>query len=123
MKKMNIKSLLTINKEYLVERLTRGGTLVFDDGTEAQFNKNEIVFTRFLLDPIVRMELVEELPLTNKFNIQNYYTNGMYTGKTINTIVEKTVETLVNDFIKPRRGKDLIPDNYEFDKRVIDYSS
>ena len=121
MKKMNIKSLLTINKEYLVERLTRGGTLVFDDGTEAQFNKNEIVFTRFLLDPIVRMELVEELPLTNKFNIQNYYTNGMYTGKTINTIVEKTVETLVNDFIKPRRGKDLIPDNYEFDKRVIDY--
>lgn len=121
-KVMTIKKLLSIDKDYLKHNLKKGGVLSFDDGVEIQYSKNEIIFLRHLLEPIVRLDLVKELNLNSALNIKKYFINNRYTGKTINSIVSALFEIIVRDFIRPRRGLDLIPQDYVFDTTLIDYT-
>ena len=60
LKVMSIKTLLKIDRVNLKLNLKHGGLLRFDDGVEVQYSKNEMVFLRYLLEPIVRLDLVNE---------------------------------------------------------------
>ena len=92
LKVMSIKTLLKIDRVNLKLNLKHGGLLRFDDGVEVQYSKNEMVFLRYLLEPIVRLDLVNELKLTSIVDIKKYFINNRYTGKTINSIVSKSVD-------------------------------
>ena len=122
LKVMSIKTLLKIDRVNLKLNLKHGGLIRFDDGVEVQYSKNEMVFLRYLLEPIVRLDLVNELKLTSIIDIKKYFINNRYTGKTINSIVSKLFEIIVKDFIRPRRGDDLIPKDYVFGTTLLDYT-
>ena len=122
LKVMSIKTLLRIDRVNLKLNLKHGGLIRFDDGIEVQYSKNEMIFLRYLLEPIVRLDLVNELKLTSIVDIKKYFINNRYTGKTINSIVSKLFEIIVKDFIRPRRGDDVIPKDYVFDTTLLDYT-
>ena len=122
LKVMSIKTLLKIDRVNLKLNLKHGGLIRFDDGVEVPYSKNEMIFLRYLLEPIVRLDLVNELKLTSIVDIKKYFINNRYTGKTINSIVSKLFEIIVKDFIRPRRGNDIIPKDYVFDTTLLDYT-
>ena len=118
---IGIKTLLTIDKDYLKKTLKRGGYIRYDDNVTEYYNRNEILFIRDILEPIVKLNLIQELNLVSDISIKKYYSNNRYTGKTINSVVGKLSEIIVMDYIRPRRGDDIIPENYTVDRSIIDY--
>ena len=118
---IGIKTLLTIDKDYLKKTLKRGGYIRYDDNITEYYNRNEILFIRDILEPIVKLDLIQELNLVSDISIKKYYSNNRYTGKTINSVVGKLSEIIVIDYIRPRRKDDIIPENYTIDRSIIDY--
>lgn len=68
--------------------------IVFEDGVVVEnMHYKEVVVTRYMLDVML---MYPELPIMSTYNIANYYTNGIFTSKSIN----KCFETMLEDIIK-----------------------
>jgi hypothetical protein len=70
---IGIKTLLTIDKDYLKKTLKRGGYIRYDDNVTEYYNRNEILFIRDILEPIVKLNLIQELNLVSDISIKKYF--------------------------------------------------
>lgn len=91
-------------KEFLYGFKTNVNVL-YEDNVAIYTAYKELVLQRYLYSLFA---LVPELRIESKYAISNFYTNGMYTSKTINKCLEVMFENIVNQVVKPTGNRDIL---------------
>ena len=92
--------------------------VLFEDGVVATMNYKEIVLLRYLIEPL---KAFNTIPLTSDYNIQNYYSNGLYVSATINRVFEAMFKNLVLGNTNIRNDRYLLSlVFYDMQKAVLD---
>jgi hypothetical protein len=84
--------------------------VLFEDNVVLPLSSREIIINRYAWRVL---ELVPELAITSNFSVTNYFTNGIYTSKTINKCFEVMLEAIVDAFIRPVNDRSFLPHVYE----------
>ncbi|MGE3592891.1 MAG: hypothetical protein AB7G52_10425 [Arcobacter sp.] len=111
MNKENIK-VLPVRELYkyqpieLLDNLKTNLIILFEDNVTINMTYKEIVLQRYVFELNI---LVPEMAIVSKYCISNFYTNGIYTAKTINKCFEVILEDIVRSFVKPIDSRELLP--------------
>ena len=103
-KKVKIRELFKLSPIEVLKGLKTNLTIIWEDGVETEMTSREIIVNRFALEIL---DVFPDVPLTSRFNIRNYYTNGIYVAKTINKLYEAVVEEFVKVYVKDNNKKVL----------------
>ena len=86
----------------LLKGYKTNNNIMFEDGVVIEnMHYKEIVMTRYLLDVVM---MYPELPIISKYNVSCYYTNGMFTSKSINKCFEYMIEDVVKKLFIPGKN-------------------
>lgn len=111
MNKENIK-VLPVRELYkyqpieLLDNLKTNLIILFEDNVTVNMTYKEIVLQRYVFELNI---LVPEMAIVSKYCISNFYTNDIYTAKTINKCFEVILEDIVRSFVKPIDSRELLP--------------
>ena len=82
----------------LLNGLKKNLNVKFEDGNIKYLSANEIITNRFMWEMIRRA--FPTLPISSKYSVDNYYTNGIYTSKSLN----KMFEVMFRDIVQHDHG-------------------
>ena len=77
-KAIPVRELLKFNPLHILDTMSGIHYIMFDDKTVSPINTSEIVVSRYFWELFKQYNI----PITSKYKISEYYTNGMFTGKT-----------------------------------------
>jgi len=81
-----VREFMKFTPKYLLENYFTSNKVLFEDGIIIDMHYKEIVLTRYTL---VLLELCETIPIISSYSITNFYTNNMFTSKSINKCFSK----------------------------------
>lgn len=99
-----IRQLMNFTPFTLLEELKKSHNVLFEDGKVLLLSAPEIIVNRYLLQLLEKT--VPDMPIYSRHSATNYYTNGIYTSKTINT----TFEVMFEDIIRYINGSRALSD-------------
>lgn len=108
-KAVPIREFLKFETTDLIHNLNSTLYVLFEDNKVVRLTSAEIVMTRYCLEII---SVTPDLPILSKYAINNYYTNGIYTSKTLNKAFESILEDIVNLYIVPVNNRELLKTVY-----------
>jgi hypothetical protein len=106
---VNVRELLKFKPSELLKGLKTNLNVYFDDGKVIPMTSREIILSRYVFELNL---IVPELPIKSTYAVSNYYTNGIYTAKTINKCFEVILEDMVKSVSKPVNNRELMPQLY-----------
>ena len=80
--------------------------VLFEDGVCIKMDYKEVILTRYIL---ILLEAYPEIAIASSYNISNYYTNGIFTSKTINNCLEVLLKDIVNMLFVPANNYGDLP--------------
>lgn len=92
-----ISDLYKYSPLYYLENLDFGFKLRFQDNVDVEYNPSEIILIRYLLEILIDFP---EISITSKYNVKKYYSNNIYTSKTISSFMEQVIEDVITYYIK-----------------------
>jgi len=101
-----IREFMSVTPNDLLNKLRIGHNVLFEDNVVMTMSWTEIVLTRYVLELLT---LAPHLPVVSKYSVVNYYTNGIYTSKTVSKAMEKIVEDIILHVAKPSGTRAIIP--------------
>ena len=101
-----VRELLKFQSHELLIGLKTSLNILWEDNITTTMTHREIIVQRYILELMV---IIPELPIISRYNITNYYTNGIYTSKTINNYYEATLKDIVEFYCKPNDNRDILP--------------
>ncbi len=87
----------------------------FDDNVDIVMSHKEIILCRYLYEIF---EYIPSIPITSVYCISKYYTNGIYTAKTINKLLEVMLESIVVNILRPNMSRALLSVIYQQMQRI-----
>lgn len=81
--------------------LTTDKTVLFEDGVSVFMRYRELVLLRFIMEVYT---VIPEIKIVSKHNYINFYSNGIFTSKTINKAFAAIFEDVVNHYIKGKNS-------------------
>ena len=120
-KVIDIKRLLSKDKFDVYDKVQSSGAIRFEDNTEIVYNSHEIKLIRFLLDPVVKLGIYNDVYLGSLLDIRSMYSSGIYTSKTIDKFLTVLTEYFVRSYIEERNvSKRILIDFYKYCYEMID---
>ncbi len=120
-KVIDIKHLLSLDKFDVYKKVQSSGAIKFEDGVEVKYNAHEIKLIRFLLEPVVQLNVFQDVYLGSLLDIRAMYSNGVYTSKTIDKFLTVLTEYFVRSYIEERNlSKKLLVSFYKKCYEMID---
>lgn len=107
---VKIRSLLSIEKTFVLENLKTDLDFLFEDGVVEFMNHKEAVINRYLLDLLT---LYPELPIKSTYRINRYYTNGMFTTSSANKLFSVLLEDIIKLVLEPSGRLRELPNVYK----------
>jgi hypothetical protein len=89
--------------------MTEDKNILFDDNVVIFHTFREVVLLRFILDIY---SVIPNVPITSKHCFKKYYTNDLFTSKTINKTFSVILEDVININIKPSNNRKLLEPLY-----------
>lgn len=108
-KVLPVKELFKFNCEEIKKGLTLDQNIIFEDNVVISHTYRETILLRFILDIYT---VIPQIPIVSKHCFKNYYTNGLFTAKTINKAFSSILEDTVNLYIKPNNNRKLLEPLY-----------
>jgi hypothetical protein len=105
-----VREFMKFKPKELMSGLKQNHSVLFEDNVVLNLTSREIIVNRYVFGVL---ELVPELAIRSEFSITNFYTNGIYTAKTINKAFEVILEAIVVAYIKPLDNREFLPVVYE----------
>lgn len=93
-----IGKLLSIDRKVINKNMYTGGYVKYDDDVVVYMSNREIILTRYLLS--ILETIPAKLPIPSKFVVSNYYSNGIYTSKTMNSFWSDLLKYMVEMFLR-----------------------
>lgn len=120
-KVIDVKRLLSLDKFDVYDKVKSSGAIRFEDDTEIVYNSHEIKLIRFLLDPIVKLGVHQEVYLGSLLDIKTMYSNGVYTSKTIDKFLTILTEYFVRSYVEEKSiPKKILIEFYRYCYEMID---
>ena len=92
------REFLKFKPKELLDGLKSSKVVLFEDNIVVTMSANEVIVNRYLWDVY---NLIPELPLLSKYNITNYYTNGIFSSKSINKLFAVILEDMFKKILIP----------------------
>jgi len=105
-------SALNIPPQELIDKLHSSLYIQFEDGAVVQLNSAEIKISRLLYSVIWDNPEVAHVPIVSKYAIIHFYSEGVFTAKTMNSVFEKILEDIVAIVVKPAMCRDVLNSVY-----------
>ncbi len=93
-----VRDFLSFTPIELLNGLKKNLYVKFEDGNVKYLSANEIITNRFMWEMIRRA--FPTLSISSKYSVDNYYTNGIYTSKSLN----KMFEVMFRDIVQHDHG-------------------
>jgi len=109
---VRVRDFLQFTPIDLLNGLSQGHNVLFEDGVVTYMTTKEIIVTRYFLDLVSGYE---NLSITSEYNVVKYYTSGMYNAKTHNKFFSMMLHDIVYKVLKPINGvtQDVLGDIYK----------
>lgn len=108
-KAVPIREFFKFTPKQVLDGLKKNVNILFEDNVVVKMTSRELILNRYILDLLT---LVPDMPIVSKYNIVNYYTNGIYTSKTFNKCFEVILQDIVHMFVKPAGNRKLLESVY-----------
>lgn len=101
-----IRELMSYSPKYLLDFLKKNNNVLFEDNKVIGLTAAEIIINRYMMQLLERT--VPDMPIKSTYSITNYYTNGIYTSKTLNSTFEVMFEDTIRYLNYSREMTDKI---------------
>lgn len=95
---IRMREFLLHEPKVLLDNYSTDTLIMYDDNEVMFHNHKEIILNRYILELI---KPFNELPILSKYSIHNYYTNGIFTSKSVNKCFEVIKSDIINKALKP----------------------
>lgn len=82
----------------------------YEDNVDVPMTYKEIILCRYLYEIF---EIIPTVPIVSAYSISKYYTNGIYTAKTLNKLLEVILENIVTQLLRPTMTRKVLPLIYQ----------
>lgn len=110
---VHVRELLNFTPVQVMLGLKRNFNLIFEDGKSLMLSSKEMVVNRFMWE-LIRV-VVPTLPLISTYSVNNYFTNGIYTSKSLNSMFED----MFRDIVTHVDNREILPAMYEKMYRIF----
>lgn len=94
------REFLQFEPQELLNGLKSSKVILFEDNVIVTMCAHEVIVNRYLWEVY---NLIPELPLISKYNITNYYTNGIFSSKSINKLFATILEDMFKKILIPSK--------------------
>lgn len=105
-----VRELMRFKPIELLNGLKTNMIIRFEDNIDIPMTYREVVLCRYLYE---LFEMIPTVPIISTYSISKYYTNGIYTAKTLNKCLEVILEDIVIQLLRPNNTRKLLPVIYE----------
>ena len=104
-KTIPIREFLRFQPKELLYGYKTNNTILFEDGILRELDYKEVVVIRYVLESVISYP---ELKLTTIYDVTKYYTNGIFTNKTLNKCFEQILKEVIQQICIPHNRHDEI---------------
>ena len=101
-----VRELYNITIREMLDGLKTNVNILYEDNVVMLTSYKEVILFRYIMDLLA---VIPEQPILSKYAIRNYYTNNIYTSKTINKCFEVILEDFVKDYFRPHNSRAYLP--------------
>lgn len=107
-----VREFLKYTSKELLDNFRTNTYVLFEDDVLSFMYYKEIILTRYLLDLDV-IKNYKEINIPHTYNIANYFTNGIFTAKSINSFFSVMLADIVNKLLKKNGDYSMLSKVYE----------
>jgi len=109
-KAIPVREFMGIDRLEMLRGYRSTNHILFEDNKVCEVKSSEMIMNRYLWELIL---LIPELPIKSEYNISNYYSNNIFTSKSINKVFEVIFKDMIQNILIPGNNLSFRDQLYE----------